>query len=405
VNKKNKILIVCINGDSSKTGFAVRVISIARSLIKNGYEVSILKFYPILKNSSKWKDDATISDLNVFEVPVLPISKYSIFRKLSFIWGGIIVKLLTMLKSISLVQAECHEAGYLVLKKKWDSKLPVVVDFHGAAPEEAIHRNKLLGLSMDRHLWLEDAEKCCLEKASSFFYVSINMYDHLLQKHRLQKINNTYLVPVNVEEYFFKEYDRQSVRESLGVSDDDILFIYSGGAQEYQCVNELITTYKSLKERNTKYKLLVLTLDVDKFKAAFDELAPGIADVIYRSANKEDVPAYLSSADLSFLLRREEILNIVSCPTKFGEYLACGVPVVTTKWAGHAPQVVEKYNVGVIVDPTIVDIDVIEQFATKIDNDLRKKCRNVAKENLVWETSEQQILNCYKRLRVTGKKI
>lgn len=402
-NKRKKILLVGVNGDSSKTGFAARVIAIARSLIKNDYDVTILKFYPLLKSQQKWKFDKSISDLNIIELPIFPISKYSFLRHLSFLWANGVLHVFAKLGSFSLIQAECHEAGYVVLKNNW-TKLPVVVDFHGAASEEASHRNQLLGLDKNRHLWLEKAEETCLFDASALFYVSKKMHEHLLTKHNLEIIPNSFLVPVNVEEEFFIKHDRSRMRNELGISDDDILLVYSGGAQEYQCVKELIEVYKHLRQLHTTYKLLIMTLDVDKFKEIFNLVAPDCDDVIYRSATKQDVSSFLSAADISFLLRKMEILNIVSCPTKFGEYLACGLPVITTNWAGHAPYFVKNHGVGLIVDIEQINIELIHEFTFNISDSLRSKCIDIARENLMWQVSEESILKCYSKLNVNQLK-
>ena len=40
------------------------------------------------------------------------------------------------------------------------------------------------------------------------------------------------------------------------------------------------------------------------------------------------MPAYLSSADIAFIWRGDNIVNRVSSPVKFSEYIACGLPVI-----------------------------------------------------------------------------
>jgi hypothetical protein len=42
----------------------------------------------------------------------------------------------------------------------------------------------------------------------------------------------------------------------------------------------------------------------------------------------EAVPAHLNAADIGFLIRDDCVVNRVASPTKLGEYLSCGLPVI-----------------------------------------------------------------------------
>jgi hypothetical protein len=50
------------------------------------------------------------------------------------------------------------------------------------------------------------------------------------------------------------------------------------------------------------------------------------------------------------LLRAESPVNAVASPTKLGEYLASGLPVITTPYAGDASSVVAETGTGFVID-------------------------------------------------------
>ncbi len=64
----------------------------------------------------------------------------------------------------------------------------------------------------------------------------------------------------------------------------------------------------------------------------------------------DEVRGYINSCDVGLLLRRDHIVNKVSSPTKFAEFLACGLPVLTTPWAGNSENIIDTYNVGYVWD-------------------------------------------------------
>ena len=80
--------------------------------------------------------------------------------------------------------------------------------------------------------------------------------------------------------------------------------------------------------------------------------------------------------------------KISSSPTKIGEYLAAGLPVVSTSGIGDVDELLEGPNVGVLVrrleqaDYEAAARDALELAA---DPEARERCRQVARETLSLE--------------------
>jgi hypothetical protein len=60
------------------------------------------------------------------------------------------------------------------------------------------------------------------------------------------------------------------------------------------------------------------------------------ADVCVRSLSPDDVPRYLAAGDAGVCLLGRHGSKEASSPTKYGEYLAAGLPVITNSWIGDA---------------------------------------------------------------------
>lgn len=397
-----KVVVVCANAGGPNSGFGTRVRLIAKALKNNGLKVTILRFYPLFREKVHWGTDESIhSTASIREIPVLPMSRFACFRVLSFIWANIYLYWYCWSKRVDYIQAESHEAAQVALSKRW-LHIPVVVDFHGAVVEEARYAGKIDG-KRDAKSWYEIAEANAV-RAESYFFVSNALIEYLDGKYGFRKSRPAYVVPINVDEEFFREYDRGPLRKELGLEQDDVLLIYSGGDQKYQCIDEMMKVYERLATEFSNVYFLALSTTLDRFRNA----ACSIVEqkyrkrIFFRSArDKEEVVRYLNAADIAIMLRENEVLNIVSCPTKFGEYLAAGLPVICTPWAGHAPALVKKYELGVVIDPNNIDIAQLRDFiATKLHD--RSRIRAVAMRESSWKHCEDVIAECYRKLDLAG---
>ncbi len=392
---RKRILLITNNGGGVNSGFASRVKLMAKTIHKNIGEVTLIRFYPMFRSDGSWTKDEFARIVTVVEIPVFPMSRIAIFRELSFFFANIIIHFYSVIKGIDCIQAESHEAAHVVLKCRL-SATSVVVDYHGAVTEEA-------AFSIDKpegnvnKTWHSKAEQNSL-KADAHFFVSEKLKNYFEKKYNHFSWKNSHIIPINVDEEFFNQKNRSSMRQNMHLRDNDILFVYSGGCQKYQCINEMLEIFFILRREIENIKLLILTMDIGLFKSAIDkDYYNNLDEIIFRAAkNKREVSDYLSAADYAFLLRKNVVLNRVACPTKFGEYLASGVPVISTPWAGHAPEIIKKRDVGLV-------IDFDEDYLTKIKKYLEKgrldpvQIQEVAREEVHWMKSEDTIINFYSK--------
>ena len=66
----------------------------------------------------------------------------------------------------------------------------------------------------------------------------------------------------------------------------------------------------------------------------------------------------LASGDYGLLLREDNATNRTAAPTKFAEYCAAGVPVVTTPYVGDVTRLVDAHNIGIVIEPVATTSDV-----------------------------------------------
>jgi glycosyltransferase involved in cell wall biosynthesis len=154
-------------------------------------------------------------------------------------------------------------------------------------------------------------------------------------------------------------------------------FTYVGSGAPWQGIDLLARVWKEVARIDPTARFRVVSRD-DRAKL----LLAGIPDdrgEMVEARGPAQVAGFLSEALLGFLIRKRDIVNETSFPTKFGEYLAAGVPVVTTDIGWEIADIVRDADCGLLVDPEASPELVADQIvryadAVRCDRDASERC-------------------------------
>ena len=293
-----------------------------------------------------------------------------------------------------------HKAGYIVAEFGSSSrsmkmlrllcpKTKIIMDFHGAQPEEMIYENPNLPKSL--YDYYEKHERLSCRIADCIICQSDEMKRHLVSKYNAdgEKIA-VFKCGVNVSHFNIKsKEEKKSVRAELGIAENDIVFVYAGGITKWQKIDASLDIFKKYNLHNPASKFLILTRDNDKLNAILEneEWNDIKSSIIVTSAPYEKVPRYLNAADIAYLIRDTVVLNAVASPTKLAEYLACGLPIITSS--------VARKWVNKDIEGAMVFSDEVSDTNSEIDivlkNSVPEVIRKYAVDNLSVEIDEKNI--------------
>lgn len=123
-----------------------------------------------------------------------------------------------------------------------------------------------------------------------------------------------------------------------------------------------------------------------------------------KGLKRTEVPAYLSIADAGFVLRADSLVNINSSPTKTSEYLAAGMMVVATRFAGDAPMQIDESGCGVVFPGLDFTDDDIRRLDTSLVDyaenyaEMSAKAKEYVFKNRVWASNEKKLASLYATL-------
>ena len=160
-------------------------------------------------------------------------------------------------------------------------------------------------------------------------------------------------------------------------------FIYAGGlGYQKDMLSEIIHSFGDIKEK--EYELNILGLTREQYALQYKDDLPLIDNINQRSekikfwgeVSHTTVLQELVQSDFSLIIRQSSHRNNVGFPTKFGESINCGTPVIVSEFS-DVVYYTKKYDVGIVADV----INIVEGINQALDMDdeslrlMRQRCK------------------------------
>jgi glycosyltransferase involved in cell wall biosynthesis len=195
---------------------------------------------------------------------------------------------------------------------------------------------------------------------------------------------------------------RPRVRAALGLEDRQVL-VYVGSLAPYQMAPEMIQLFGALHARTPQAFLLIVSqAAAQRWHALARE--HGLPGDSYRvvTGRNEDVAQLTAAGDVGLMLRDESLVNAVAFPTKLGEYLAAGVPVLTSAATRDPAQLIAAQRVG-FVAPHVSDLTAatVGEFLRHVctnRHEWAERCQFTATRELAWPSYAAALTDDYEQL-------
>lgn len=298
-----------------------------------------VEFYPLRKITYVYKHGQfVLSDhvIKKYYVPMIPfVTRSRLLDSCNNWWLSFVIGILSIFYRVKYVVGE-YSIAYKAMKllKILSPQTKKIIDIHGAIPEEMQY-----SLANKKNAYVRKLE--CLEhlgvtKSDYIICQSDEMKHHIIRKYGANEHKIlVYRCGVDINLFYVDTIMRKTIRKSLGLSDNIVVFVYSGGMHKWQKIKETLLFFDKYLNFNRNSKFLILTRNIEMLESILFEnnLLHLKSNIIVKSLAIEEVPKYLNAADFAFLLRDNVVMNAVAFPTKLSEYFACGLPVISTEVA------------------------------------------------------------------------
>jgi glycosyltransferase involved in cell wall biosynthesis len=140
------------------------------------------------------------------------------------------------------------------------------------------------------------------------------------------------------------------LRAKLKLDATDLVITYLGSVGTWYMLDEMLDFFKVLLKKKPDSKFLFITPDEpnDILREAEKRQIPADRFAIDR-ARREEVPTYLSLANAAIFFIKPVCSKSGSSPTKHGEMLGMGLPVIANAGVGDVDSIIEDTQSGILV--------------------------------------------------------
>ncbi len=148
----------------------------------------------------------------------------------------------------------------------------------------------------------------------------------------------------------FSNTNKLEINKSLQVEKNQFVLGYVGSIGTWYMLEEMVAFYKVLLESKQTAVFLFITKDDPKhIELEFDKQRVSKKGLRITSAERSEVPDYIELFDWSIFFIKPVFSKQASSPTKQGEIMSMGKPILCNTNIGDTDLIISKYNAGVLL--------------------------------------------------------
>jgi glycosyltransferase involved in cell wall biosynthesis len=352
-----RVLFISYNGMLEPLG-QTQVLPYLRQLAQRGVKFTLLSFerdkaftvegkrvcdelkHELQKQGIEWHR------LRYHQRPSLPATIFDVSQGIRYALR------LVRQKQIELVHARSHIPATIALALKRKFRIKMIFDVRGLMAEEYV----------DARHWPEGGLRYRVTKAteSRIFAATdavvtltdriwpiIKEWDGL----KGREVHHA-VVPccVDLSLFRFDDETRAKLRAELGLG-ERLTMVYSGSLDGWYLTEAMADFFASIVRRRSDAHLLWLTMGRrERVEQLMSARGVSEANFSVRAVAPKDVPSYLAAGDVGISFIKRCFSKLASSPTKNGEYLACGLPIVINAGIGDSDRLARESDAAILVE-------------------------------------------------------
>ena len=350
-----RVLYISYNGMLDPLGQS-QVIPYLRELNHRGVEFTLLSFE---RPEALTKQDTEIermrSDLaargidwhrlRYHKTPSLPATSYDVFAGIRY------GRRLMREKKIDLIHARNHIPATIALRLKQRSGAKFIFDVRGLMADEYVDAEHWRKNSLPYRI-TKSAERRALAAADGVVTLTERIWPIMKEWPVLQNrevIHEVIPCCADLELFRFNEDERRRRRAELGLGNRFVI-VYSGSIDGWYLTEEMADFFVGVQRQKPDAHFLWLTpAKHDRIRELMRVRGSSDDQYTVIAATPRDVASYLSAADAGLAFIKPCFSKLASSPTKYAEYLACGLPLIINSGVGDSDALITHEQIGALV--------------------------------------------------------
>jgi len=382
-----KILYISYDGMTDSLGQS-QVLPYLCKLSAEGFEFTLLSF----EKKERFEKTASViraicKENNIQWVPAFFSKRPPVLSKIYDGWKmKRVAERLHKEQNFAFTHCRSYVAAVAGLQLFKKHKIPFLFDMRGFWVDERVDN----GQWNLKNPFYKTAYRIYKKKEKKYFDNAAHIIS-LTEKGK-EELVNVYHLPsekitvipccVDLDHFDYHKIDlkeKQELKNKLGIKSNDTILSYLGSLGGWYLTVEMLEFFKVLKQSIPAAKFLFITHDN---KEGIIEKAEtkgiSVEDIIVAPATRQQVPLFLSLSDWSVFFIKDAYSKKASSPTKQGEIMAMGIPIVCND-IGDTGKIVKVSNAGLVIQ-SFLEKDLKETVSQLIQLDFsdKEKLRNAA---------------------------
>jgi glycosyltransferase involved in cell wall biosynthesis len=323
------------------------------------FDVSVLSFEKAVRSPNDDAADTAVTErrlkahgvewvrLRYHKSPSLPATLYDVGAGILRILGA------HRRRPFDMVHARGYVPAAIALGVKKRTGVPFLFDIRGLQAEEYLDAGHWAADSLAFRL-TKHVEARVLRNADGLVTLTEAIRPTLRESPGLDQ--RPVLPPwrviascVDLDTFRFDAEGRQRIRARLGIGDRPVL-VYAGSVGTWYMLAEMLDFFQSARERwRGLFFLGLVNRSPDVVADALRARGVPPSDFAITWARHDEMAAHLSAADAGIAFIRPSPSKRSSSPTKYAEYLACGLPFAATGGVGDVDELLTSTGAGVLL--------------------------------------------------------
>lgn len=259
-------------------------------------------------------------------------------------------------RKFDLVHCRSYIPAVAGLKLKRRHGVPLLFDMRGFWPEEKTEGGSW-NLQNPLYRWVytyfKAQESALLRESNHIVSLTEAAKVQLLSRPECEgRTSHISVIPccVDFDHFPMAEQLRSDARTRLGIEPATRVLGYLGSLGGNYLLKEMLEFFKIYSRHYPSAKFLLVTLEEPKnIRAAAQDCKIDLSRIVISAATREQVPATIAAIDAGIAFKRSSFSALACSPTKLGEMLGMGIPVIANCGVGDVEKVIDETGGGIIV--------------------------------------------------------
>lgn len=331
-----------------------QVVAYLRELAGRGFQIHLLTFErDALSEEKRGSYERELKDAGIAWTSLRYHQRPSLLATLYDIARGTLTAIRICRKhDVRLVHARSHVAAAMALMLKRLLGCKFLFDLRGLLAEEYLDAGHWTASDIKYRL-TKRMEGVFFKEADGFVMLTERVKDELVSnnpalQNRAEQIE---VIPccVDVKKFALGRSSREAYRRERGWTGKRVL-TYLGKLSLWYLPDEMARFFAAVRQLDQRWFFQIYTQsDAGLMIEALERAGVNPGDYDIRFASPDELPKVLGAADATISFRKGARSTIAVSPTKVGECLAAGVPVVTNAGIGDCDRIIGGERLGVVI--------------------------------------------------------